>query len=199
MGTKENLTADISALTDIKGKPKATTKRSRSKSVGPGGLDALKEDHGNRRKVVCPPQIMRPHNVDMTVTQQSAIMPVVKSILKPTIPLSPPKPIPPHPSARKYSPTKLRSSPGKQAKSNVLIPGLEATASVTGLDRLSNPFEHSSTTPQHSERDTKVALRTEEEQQLAAKEREESERRELEKRDILERRDARRKSLGRAM
>ena len=30
---------------------KASGKKSRSKSIGPGGLDALKEDSGNRQKV----------------------------------------------------------------------------------------------------------------------------------------------------
>lgn len=46
---KENMTVDTSAIT-----AKATSKlqkRSRSKSLGPGGIEALKEDAGNRRKV----------------------------------------------------------------------------------------------------------------------------------------------------
>jgi len=46
---KENMTVDTSAIA-----AKATSKlqkRSRSKSLGPGGIDALKEDAGNRRKV----------------------------------------------------------------------------------------------------------------------------------------------------
>lgn len=47
---KENLTTDLSMLTGVKTK-RTTTKKSRSKSIGPGGLDALKEDPGNRRKV----------------------------------------------------------------------------------------------------------------------------------------------------
>lgn len=122
---------------------------------------------------------------------------MVKSILKPTIPLSPPKPIPPHASARGRSPNKSRSSPSKipipVAPSE---PTVCVAASVTGVERLSNPFENSSSGARHSDGNTKVALRTEEEQQLAAKEREENSRRELEKKEILERRDARRKSLG---
>jgi kinetochore protein Spc7/SPC105 len=47
---KENMTTDIATL-------RGTTKRlkkSRSKSIGPGGLDALKDGTGNRRKVVGP-------------------------------------------------------------------------------------------------------------------------------------------------
>ena len=46
---KENMTVDTSVIA-----AKAASKmqkRSRSKSLGPGGLDALKEDAGNRRKV----------------------------------------------------------------------------------------------------------------------------------------------------
>jgi len=46
---KENMTVDTSAIA-----AKAALKlqkRSRSKSLGPGGIDALKEDAGNRRKV----------------------------------------------------------------------------------------------------------------------------------------------------
>ena len=50
---KENMTADLSIMTRVKSKGTASTKKSRSKSIGPGGLDALKEDPGNRRKVSC--------------------------------------------------------------------------------------------------------------------------------------------------
>jgi kinetochore protein Spc7/SPC105 len=51
---KENITADIGALgvgqkrTALGERP---SKKSRSKSIGPGGLDALKDTTGNRRKV----------------------------------------------------------------------------------------------------------------------------------------------------
>ncbi len=41
------MTADIGALTG----DKKSSKKSRSKSIGPGGLDALKDTTGNRRKV----------------------------------------------------------------------------------------------------------------------------------------------------
>ena len=44
---QENMTADIGALAG----PKKVSKKSRSKSIGPGGLDALKHTTGNRRKV----------------------------------------------------------------------------------------------------------------------------------------------------
>jgi kinetochore protein Spc7/SPC105 len=46
---KENMTIDTSAIAakaNIK-----LSKRSRSRSLGPGGLDALQEETGNRRKV----------------------------------------------------------------------------------------------------------------------------------------------------
>lgn len=48
---KENLTTDLSTMSAVKAKNRIT-KKSRSKSIGPGGLDALKEDPGNRRKVL---------------------------------------------------------------------------------------------------------------------------------------------------
>lgn len=50
---KENMTADIGSL--VSGKRDAPieklSRKSRSKSIGPGGLDALKDTSGNRRKV----------------------------------------------------------------------------------------------------------------------------------------------------
>lgn len=50
---QENMTADIGAMTGGKRaipieKP---SRKSRSKSIGPGGLDALRDTTGNRRKV----------------------------------------------------------------------------------------------------------------------------------------------------
>lgn len=41
---KENATMDVGSLA-------ANRKKSRSKSLGPGGLDALKQGNGNRRAV----------------------------------------------------------------------------------------------------------------------------------------------------
>ncbi|KAH8844401.1 hypothetical protein MCOR27_010690 [Pyricularia oryzae] len=123
-GEKENATVDVSAASLA-----ANRKKSRSKSIGPGGLDALKPANGNRR--------------------QSIAAPLPRSILKPTIPILPE--IPPHKP--------------KQA------------------------------TSRNEGDSTKVALRTEEEQQAAAREREERERVALEK-EIKDRREARRKSLA---
>ncbi|KAI5918335.1 Spc7-domain-containing protein [Camillea tinctor] len=140
---KENITVDVaSSLAGNGGR-----KKSRSKSMGPGGLDVLKAGSGNRR-----------------VSLAAPARPPPRSILKPTIPIV--QEIPPH------KPKSARKSP----------PSLE----VQGKDKLPNPFQNDG---------TKIALRTEEEQQAAAREREERERAQLEK-EINDRREARRKSLA---
>ncbi|KAK4128151.1 Spc7-domain-containing protein [Parathielavia appendiculata] len=124
---KENRTLDVG------GAMAGSRKKSRSKSMGPGGLDALKKSNGNRRA--------------------SLAVPPPRSILKPTIPLLPEIP--------SYKPKET--------------PGSNGGGGETG--------------------GTKIALRTEEEQQAAVREREEHERARLEK-EIKDRRDARRKSLA---
>ncbi len=49
---KENIGADVLSAVHLQPTTAgATKKKSRSKSFGPGGLDALREDTGNRRKV----------------------------------------------------------------------------------------------------------------------------------------------------
>lgn len=50
-GDKENLSVDSAALSSITLQVKHTAKKSRSKSVGPGGLAALKEGAGNKGEV----------------------------------------------------------------------------------------------------------------------------------------------------
>ena len=50
MGEKENVTFDSSGLVSAS-RLKPTTKKPRSKSIGPGGLDALQEGSGNRGTV----------------------------------------------------------------------------------------------------------------------------------------------------
>ncbi|KAK3301078.1 uncharacterized protein B0H64DRAFT_303606, partial [Chaetomium fimeti] len=124
---KENATLDVGSATG------GTRKKSRSKSMGPGGLDPLKMGNGNRRA--------------------SLAVATPRSILKPTVPL-----IPDIPSFK----------PKQASGSN------DAGNDAGG---------------------TKVALRTEEEQQAAAREREERERAQLEK-ETKDRREARRKSLA---
>ena len=47
VGDKENATVDTSALTSLESVSKSKAKKTRSKSIGPGGLAALKEDSGN--------------------------------------------------------------------------------------------------------------------------------------------------------
>ena len=126
---------------------------------------------------------------------------VVKSILKPTVSLSPPKPIPPHRNARTEPqfPRKTASqgSPRKQtasAQEGILIDTSDAPSGVADLAAgLPNPFGGASPNRKGSEganasSQSLVAIRTEEEQQEAARERER-----------LERKDARRKSLGRSL
>ncbi|KAL8816631.1 MAG: hypothetical protein Q9223_004390 [Gallowayella weberi] len=173
-------------------------KKSRSKSLGPGGLDALKEGTGNRGK-------------SDPVFQATAAA-YVKSILKPTVALSPPKQIPPHPNARKQpqsprkypppSPTKSprQRPPEKQrnvAQEGVLIDTSDGTDGLASTQLLiSNPFSDISPkrggmqdlnySPQVQ---NIVAVRTEEEQQEAARERERRHQDEA-------RKDARRKSLA---
>ncbi|KAL8698003.1 MAG: hypothetical protein Q9224_002054, partial [Gallowayella concinna] len=167
-------------------------KKSRSKSLGPGGLDPLKEGTGNRREITASGY--------------------VKSILKPTVALSPPKQIPPHPNARRQpqsprkqpppSPTKSprQRSPEKQRnvpQEGILIDvsdGTDGLASSRLL--LPNPFGDMSPKRgakaglDHSPQvQSLVAVRTEEEQQEAARDRE--------RRDQGNaRKDARRKSLA---
>ena len=50
-GHKENATMDSAALSSIAAQSKEQMKKTRSKSIGPGGLDALKEGSGNKGEV----------------------------------------------------------------------------------------------------------------------------------------------------
>ena len=47
-GDKENATMDSAALSSLASQTKEKAKKSRSKSIGPGGLDALAEGNGNK-------------------------------------------------------------------------------------------------------------------------------------------------------
>lgn len=170
---KENVTIDsVTQLSSVT-KVRSTLTKPRSKSIGPGGLGTLKEDAGNRR--------------------QSAVAPFVKSILKPTIRLSPPKHIPPNPSLRRTSPrSSSRTTPEKAQKISSSDASIWKNSNpVSGSHGLPNPFEGpadqtASLSP--SQGQTKVAVRTEAEQQAAAKERE--------RQEVLAHKDARRKSLA---
>lgn len=127
---------------------------------------------------------------------QSAVAPFMKSILKPTMRLSPPKQIPLHSSSRRTSPrSSSRTTPEKTQKissSDAYI--WKISNPVSGSQGLPNTFEgpaDPTTSLSPSQSQTKVAVRTEAEQQAAAKERE--------RQEILAHKDARRKSLGKSM
>lgn len=59
---KENATADVGATQPFanSAKPAGKDKKSRSKSLGPGGLDALQNSNGNRRKVCLSSETLEP-------------------------------------------------------------------------------------------------------------------------------------------
>ncbi|GKU20284.1 unnamed protein product [Fusarium langsethiae] len=119
------------ATTDVTSSLAANRKKSRSKSLGPGGLDALMKTNGNRRASLAAPTR------------------APRSILKPTMPIP------------EIPPLKLRQS---------------------RINDFREPTQEISTPTLSG---SKIAIKTEEEQQAAAREREER-----------ERRDARRKSLA---
>ncbi|KAL1966659.1 hypothetical protein VTN77DRAFT_4070 [Rasamsonia byssochlamydoides] len=168
---QENVTTDIGTIRGgtSNGKSGSRDKKSRSKSIGPGGLDALQDSNGNRRK-------------------STAAFPL-KSILKPTIPVSPIQQIPSFAESRKRassrspSPSKSRNGTNRnqQPGEGLLIDFSTPTrAPVSGTDQLDNPFDAFNASS---------AIRD-------AKEREERERRERERQAIIEQREARRKSMA---
>ena len=53
-GDNENSTVDSAALSNLTTQIKEISKKSRSKSLGPGGLNALKESTGNKQEVWIP-------------------------------------------------------------------------------------------------------------------------------------------------
>ncbi|KAK2772099.1 hypothetical protein FQN53_004778 [Emmonsiellopsis sp. PD_33] len=184
---KENMTADISAINDQRAapqKPAGRDKKLRSKSLGPGGLDALHNGHGNGNR------------------RKSTAQFPLKSILKPTVPVSPLRNIPSFEETRRRTPARSpqRSSRPRQSNNpNRADDPLDdsstpPTATVVGTDNLANPFDGFN--PSSVIRNATVALHTEEEQQAAAREREEKDQREREKQAILDHRAARRKSMA---
>ncbi|OJK03031.1 hypothetical protein ASPACDRAFT_10238, partial [Aspergillus aculeatus ATCC 16872] len=167
---QENATTDISSSQPLDGRPKpmARDKKSRSKSLGPGGLDALQDSNGNRRK-------------------STAAFPL-KSILKPTVPVSPVRTIPTFEETRKRTPAR-ESQPSVSNETNTqsnegLLIDLDTPAPASNIseDR-SNPFDSFNAT----------SIRDE---MAAAREKEEKEQRERERKMILEKREARRKSMA---
>ena len=113
--------------------------------------------------------------------------------------ISPPKQIPPRANSRKSSPGKGspgKARPGTSPRKNGSSSPLKGTSRPdstrqSGTETLTNPFDDPTikiSAENDSSQETRVSLRTEEEQQAAAKEKELQE--------GIERRDARRKSLG---
>ncbi|KAF9884809.1 hypothetical protein FE257_001225 [Aspergillus nanangensis] len=170
---KENATADIGAAQPPGGdtKPGGKDKKSRSKSLGPGGLDALQNSNGNRRK-------------------STAIVPL-KSILKPTVPVSPVRNIPSFEETRRRTPARSANQHGTadaqdtdQRKEGLLIDfDTPAQPSNAPPEDPSNPFDG-------------LNAETIRNEMAAAREREEKERRERERKAIMQQRDARRKSMA---
>lgn len=167
---------------------KQVAKKNRSKSIGPGGLDALKEGSGNKMEARPPRHYSRKLRADLL---QPAIPPYVKSILKPTIALSPPKAIPPHNRVRNSSPAKINGQQTPERSPRKSPAKIQVENATQGLP---NPFQTSpmrrtskSRSPARSPE--RIAVRSVEEQQAAVKERE--------RQELLAKRDARRKSLGR--
>ena len=186
-GNEENTRFDGGTSASLSAQGKQVPKKNRSKSIGPGGLDALKEGSGNKQEVRLSREELERPRANLL---QPALPPYVKSILKPTITLSPPKAIPPHSRVRNNSPGKanVRQTPEKSPRKSPTKK--QAEDATQGLP---NPFQTSpmlkfsnSRSPARSP--TRIAVRSEEEQQAAAKERERQEK--------LASRDARRKSLG---
>ena len=137
--------------------PNVKSKKSRSKSLGPG-LDPLHEITGNRRKSV------------------SSFVP--KSILKPSIPLSPIREIP----ARKASPKRNGDSPRKRA----ITPNGES-----GPDTSSRKASPGAFSQEHlnDEKEQENSQHNNAEDAEAAKRRQRKE-------EIQKQREARRKSMG---
>ena len=50
-GNKENATVDAGEIASFSVQGKQAAKKNRSKSIGPGGLDALKDGSGNKQEV----------------------------------------------------------------------------------------------------------------------------------------------------
>ncbi|KAL9110516.1 MAG: hypothetical protein Q9227_004874 [Pyrenula ochraceoflavens] len=176
---KENATTDITGLEKSRTLvSKSEKKKSRSKSLGPGGLEALKESSGNSSKPSPPVHL--------------------KSILKPAVPLTPPKAIPAFEASRRSSTGKRKQKSPTKSEEELLIdfstPAANSSAAiVAGSENLSNPF---SPLPV-AQTPTKGATQSQEDDDRADElERNEEERRKSAKQAILDQRAARRKSMA---
>ncbi|KAH8816368.1 hypothetical protein F5884DRAFT_775887 [Xylogone sp. PMI_703] len=165
---QENMTADLGALAASKkasaaGKP---AKKSRSKSLGPGGLDALSNGTGNRRKSLA-----------------STPNPPPRSILKPTMPPLPE--IPP----RRTSPRKSAPQPSTKASDNLMDFSI---GGVAGADSLSSPFNVGNNDERRialrTEQEQQAAAREREEKERREMEKEITARREARRKSLANRR-----------
>lgn len=178
IGDKENLGADFSESSQVLAAPSGTESKQRklrSKSLGPGGIDALKEDAGNKRKVA----YRNCSSASSSANICKIVHAVPKSILKPTIPLSPLKEIPVRKPAAEGKTAASKSSPQKGLQSP-RGHGDKVQASPSPARKQSRSGSDKVTSDQQDE------ARAEEEKRERQKQWEE----------IQTRREARRKSLG---
>lgn len=119
----------------------------------------------------------------------------MKSILKPTTPISPTRRSSPLNKSRNLSPKKKSTPDKKQGKPVSDVAVWKNSNPPAGSNRPLNPVEESfgsissqSGLLSHSQHRTTIVVRSEEEQQAAAKERE--------RQELITHREARRKSLG---
>ncbi|KIX00454.1 uncharacterized protein Z518_10594 [Rhinocladiella mackenziei CBS 650.93] len=191
--SRDNATTDITALQVQNNTTQAAKKKSRGKSLGPGGLEALKEPPGNSTKVFATFVVSEKRIADHWWTTTPF---QIKSILKPTILLTPPKVIPTFDELRKRS-TEKDGSPGKNSAEELLIdfstPGPNkpdgGDISTSSADNAADPF---SPITRRSPRRPGVGGNPED----LRREQEEEFKRQAEKKAVLERRAARRKSLA---
>ncbi|EZF24362.1 hypothetical protein H112_03215 [Trichophyton rubrum D6] len=169
---KENVTTDFSAAqkqSNMPSRASGNDKRSRSKSLGPGGLDLLKNGGNDRRKSTAAVQL--------------------KSILKPTIPVSPISHIPSFAETRRKTPHRNGFENNYKSSGNDDLIDLSTPAApVVGTDNLINPFDNFNPIPPSRAKDM-AAQRDREEKERIEREREK-------KKAILEQRAARRKSMA---
>ncbi|RMZ87559.1 hypothetical protein DV736_g5218, partial [Chaetothyriales sp. CBS 134916] len=168
--SKDNATVNIATLQRSKDMQYAK-KKSRGKSIGPGGLEALIEPSRNVRG-------------DPTLT--------LKSILKPSIPLTPPKVIPSFHELRSNAANgQLTTRSGEDLLIDFSTPGpsrsIIPSVTVANGSNHRDPF---SPLRRQNDADAKETLQTE------AEKKETEQKRQAEKRAILDRRAERRKSLA---
>ncbi|KAE8149380.1 hypothetical protein BDV25DRAFT_3511 [Aspergillus avenaceus] len=168
---KENATTDLLSSQPELGLPKfgGKDKKSRSKSLGPGGLDALQNSNGNRRK-------------------STTAFPL-KSILKPTVPVSPVRNIPTFEETRRRTPAR-----GSQFDDSNGVSGNRGTEDL--LIDLGTPAQPPNSSAEPNNPFDGFNAASIRDDIAAARERDEKDRRERERKAILEQREARRKSMA---